>query len=114
MRASGLAEIRCSASLVNSECKRRTSRYCVVRKRGKFVYKALVVAHRCAMEEPDLRERQTSRSGPSCRFAQDLLSWPATCIAAAPAFDFALEHRVPAAEKTTLRHCPQAGRRQRL
>lgn len=35
--ASGLAEMRCSASLMNSEWRRRTSRYCVVLKAGRFV-----------------------------------------------------------------------------
>ena len=36
--ASGHAEIRCSPSLTNSECNRRTSRNCVVRNFGRLVY----------------------------------------------------------------------------
>jgi hypothetical protein len=36
-KASGLAPMRCSPSLTNSECNRRTSRNCVVRNLGKLV-----------------------------------------------------------------------------
>jgi hypothetical protein len=37
--ASAFADMRCSASLMNSLCVRRTSRYWVVRNRGRFVWK---------------------------------------------------------------------------
>ena len=41
--ASGLDDTKCSASFTNSECKRRTSRYWVVRKLGRLVYYMLAM-----------------------------------------------------------------------
>ena len=75
--ASGFEEIRCSCSLTNSECVRRTSRNWVVRNLGKLV----CISQYTALEtkESSIRRHQTSEQDLSFLFVQAPSPLPGAC-----------------------------------